>query len=70
MGSLFYWRGTGTSHSLGYIKQSHLFSEIVICGYRDTPEEDIKANISFPAETREEAVSLALSLYGDIYGFS
>jgi len=68
-GALYYWRGSGTSHSLGYIKQRHLFSEIVIWGFDDTSKTDIDANISFPAETREEALSLALSLYGDNYGF-
>jgi hypothetical protein len=70
IGELYYWLGSSPSHSLGYIKQSHLFSEIVIWGYYDNPKTDIYANISFPAKTREEAVSLALSLYGDIYGFS
>jgi hypothetical protein len=70
-GSLVYnqFRLRFNAHFLGQIKQRHLFTEIVIWSFDDSEKMDIPANLSFPADSREEAVTLGSMLYGDDFRF-
>jgi len=58
------------SQVLGLISEKNLFAEIVILLSEDSFDDDKQqAVISAPSDSREKALDLALSLFGDDFGF-
>jgi hypothetical protein len=71
-GSMWYSKYSEPQDSqvLGLISEKNLFAEIVILLSEDSFDDDKQqAVISAPSDSREKALDLALSLFGDDFGF-